>query len=69
MHKMKAASVTAISNMKLDEVMKRILDTILLNLSVKLIRLPIFGLIRIINSKAKSSGYSLKSNPRIINDK
>ena len=54
-----AAGVTAIKNMKMDEIMKRVLDTILLKLRVKLIRLPIFGLLRIMNSKPRSSEYSL----------
>ena len=63
---MQAAGVTAIEKMKMDEVTKNIIDTILLNLRAKLIRLPIFGLIWVINSRTKSSGYSLKSNPSII---
>ena len=67
MHKMQAAGVTAMENMRMDEVTKKVLVTILLNLRAKLIRLLIFGLILIINSETRSSGYSLTSNPSIIN--
>ena len=66
---MQSTGVTAIENIKMDEVTKKTLVTILLNLRAKLITIPIFGLIGIINSRTRSSGYSLKSNPSIINDK
>ena len=69
MHKMQVAGVTDIEKMKIEEATKKVLDTILLNLRAKLIGLPIFGLLCIMNSRTRSSGYSLKSNPSVINDK
>ena len=42
---------------------------ILLNFRDKSTTLPKFRLVRIINSRSKSSGYSLKSNPSITSDK
>ena len=69
MHKIQAAGVTAVENMKADKVTRRVLDTILLNLRAKFIRPTIFRFVRIINSRTRSSGYTLKSNPSIINDK
>ena len=69
MHKMQAAGVTAVENIKADKVTRRVLDTILLNLRAKFIRPTIFRFERIINCRTRSSGYTLKSNPSIINDK
>ena len=43
MHKIQVGDVTAIENMKIDEKVNKVLDTILLNLRAKLIRQPIFG--------------------------
>jgi hypothetical protein len=66
---MQVAGVADIENMKKELITKMVLDTIFLNLRAKLIGVPIFELLRIINSRIRSSGYSLKSNPSIINGK
>ena len=53
----------------MDKAPNMVRDTILLNLSVKSTTVTKLGFVRIINSRIRSFGHSLKSNPSIINVK
>ena len=66
---MQAASLSIIENMQMDKVLNMVQDTILLNFRDISTTLPKFRFVRIIYSRSRSIGHSLKTNPSITNDK